>query len=63
MEAMSAGLPCVVSNIRGNVDLIKHGKGGFLCGANEVDEYKKEAVKKFDIGVVVEQMKRIYNEA
>lgn len=30
MEAMSAGLPCVVSKIRGNVDLIEHGKGGFL---------------------------------
>lgn len=31
MEAMSAGLPCVVSKIRGNVDLIKEGEGGFLC--------------------------------
>lgn len=31
MEAMAAGLPCVVSNIRGNVDLIDQGKGGFLC--------------------------------
>lgn len=30
MEAMCAGLPCVVSKIRGNVDLIKDGKGGFL---------------------------------
>ncbi|MDD6312205.1 MAG: glycosyltransferase family 4 protein [Firmicutes bacterium] len=31
MEAMSAGLPCVVSDIRGNNDLIDH-NGGFLCG-------------------------------
>jgi len=23
-------LPCIVSNIRGNVDLIENGKGGFL---------------------------------
>lgn len=30
MEAMSAGLPCIVSNIRGNVDLIEEGIGGFL---------------------------------
>ena len=30
MEAMLAGLPCVVSNIRGNVDLIDNDKGGFL---------------------------------
>ena len=26
MEAMSAGLPCIISNIRGNVDLIENGK-------------------------------------
>lgn len=30
MEAMLAGLPCVVSNIRGNVDLIDNNKGGRL---------------------------------
>lgn len=30
MEAMLAGLPCVVSNIRGNVDLIDNNKGGIL---------------------------------
>jgi len=34
MEAMAAGLPCIVSNIRGNTDLIEHGKGGAVC---EVD--------------------------
>lgn len=30
MEAMSSGLPCVVSKIRGNTDLIKNGINGFL---------------------------------
>lgn len=30
MEAMLAGLPCVVSDIRGNVDLIDNNKGGIL---------------------------------
>tara|TARA_R110001592_G_scaffold228395_4_gene484946 strand:+ start:3745 stop:4890 length:1146 start_codon:yes stop_codon:yes gene_type:complete len=30
MEAMSLGLPCVVSKIRGNTDLIKNNEGGFL---------------------------------
>lgn len=35
MEAMAAGLPCVASKIRGNVDLIEHEKGGFLCNADE----------------------------
>lgn len=30
MEAMAAGLPCIVSNIRGNKDLIDNIKGGYL---------------------------------
>ena len=31
MEAMACELPCIVSSIRGNVDLIEIGRGGFLC--------------------------------
>lgn len=31
MQAMAAGLPIVCSKIRGNVDLVKAEKGGFLC--------------------------------
>lgn len=31
MESMAFGLPCVVSNVRGNRDLIKDGVGGFVC--------------------------------
>lgn len=31
MEAMASGLPCVVSKIRGNTDLVTNKKGGFLC--------------------------------
>jgi glycosyltransferase involved in cell wall biosynthesis len=30
MEAMAAGLPVICSNIRGNVDLIQDGEGGYL---------------------------------
>lgn len=30
MEAMSFGLPCIVSNVRGNRDLIVDGKGGYI---------------------------------
>ena len=37
MEAMASGLPCIVSNIRGNVDLITDGKGGKLC--NSIESY------------------------
>ena len=36
MEAMSFGLPCVVSNVRGNRDLIVNGKGGFVCEPTDV---------------------------
>lgn len=31
MEAMTASLPCIVSSIRGNTDLVENGKNGFLC--------------------------------
>lgn len=37
MEAMGSGLPCIVSKIRGNVDLIEDGIGGFLLGPDDVE--------------------------
>ena len=40
MEGMATGLPCIASKIRGNVDLVKNGEGGFL---NNVKEYKEFA--------------------
>jgi len=42
MEAMSFGLPCVVSNVRGNRDLIVDGKGGYVA---EPTDSQKFAVK------------------
>lgn len=39
MEAMSAGLPCIVSRIRGNLDLIQEGVGGFLRAPNDSDGF------------------------
>ena len=48
MEAMASGLPCIVSHIRGNVDLITDGKGGFLCDVNNVDEYRSAIEKIID---------------
>lgn len=39
MEAMASGLPCVVSKIRGNVDLIEEGKGGFLCAPDDASGF------------------------
>lgn len=40
MEAMAAGLPIVASRIRGNVDLIKDNKGGYLFDPDNSDELK-----------------------
>lgn len=37
MEAMASGLPCVVSKIRGNTDLVDGDKGGFLCDPTDSD--------------------------
>lgn len=37
MEAMAAGMPVIVSKIRGNIDLIDDNKGGFLCNRFDTD--------------------------
>lgn len=39
MEAMAMGLPCVASAIRGNVDLIEDGVGGYLRKSCDVDGF------------------------
>jgi len=39
MEAMAAGMPVLCSNIRGNVELIKEGKGGYLFSPDDVDGF------------------------
>jgi len=39
MEALASGLPCVVSKIRGNVDLIEEGKGGYLVKPDDIDGF------------------------
>lgn len=39
MEAMAIGLPVVASKIRGNVDLVIDGEGGFLIEPNDSDGY------------------------
>lgn len=36
MEAMAVGLPIVCSRIRGNLDLIENGKGGYLYDCHDV---------------------------
>lgn len=44
MEAMASGMPCCVSRIRGNTDLIDE-KGGMLFDPHSVDECR-EAIRK-----------------
>lgn len=39
MEAMACGLPIIASNIRGNMDLIDAGKGGWLVNPTDVDGF------------------------
>ncbi len=38
MEAMAAGLPCIVSKIRGNIDLIQNNQGGYLVNPSSINE-------------------------
>lgn len=45
MEAMASGLPCVVSKIRGNSDLIENEIGGYLYDAKDAVGFS-EGVKK-----------------
>lgn len=45
MEAMATGLPVICSNIRGNVDLIEEGKGGFLHSPTDVVGFS-ESIKR-----------------
>ena len=40
-EAMACGLPVVASKIRGNIDLIDDGLGGFLCKPTDVKNMAK----------------------
>ncbi|MEH7085348.1 glycosyltransferase family 4 protein [Neobacillus drentensis] len=45
MEAMASGLPIVCSEIRGNVDLVKDQKGGYLLNPDDVNAFGKRIEK------------------
>lgn len=42
MEAMAAGLPCIVSEIRGNVDLIDENKGGYIISSRNIESISQK---------------------
>jgi glycosyltransferase involved in cell wall biosynthesis len=39
LEAMAAGLPCVVSEVDGNGEAVVHGETGFLCKARDLSQW------------------------
>lgn len=41
MEAMAVGLPVICSGIRGNIDLIEEGKGGYLLEPKNTEGFSK----------------------
>ncbi len=49
MEAMASGLPCIVSNIRGNIDLIKNNKGGYVVKPDSAHEFADKIKVLHDI--------------
>lgn len=44
MEAMSAGLPCIVSEIRGHIDLIENDCGGKIVPSNDATGFSKAII-------------------
>lgn len=60
MEAMACGLPIVASRIRGNIDLIDSGKGGYLVHPMNVDGFVKGIQKITENKERMKRMKR-YN--
>lgn len=45
MEAMASGLPCLCGRIRGNVDLVDEGNGGYLFSPGNANEIR-DAIQK-----------------
>lgn len=59
MEAMAAGLPCIVSDVRGNNDLIKDGEGGYLVNNQEITEITKKIQMAIRSEEKLEKFRRI----
>ena len=61
MEAMAAGLPVICSNIRGNVDLITNGKGGYLVDCNDDNGFAK-SIDKLVQNITLKENMSEYNK-
>ena len=42
IEAMTAGIPIIASDVRGNHDLIESGEDGYLYPVNDAERFRKE---------------------
>ena len=71
IEAMSSGLPCAVSNIRGNRDLIVEGENGYLVNPDDSKKYSecildclanKEKREKYKSSALVKSKRYDINE-
>lgn len=60
MEAMGCGLPIVASKIRGNIDLIDDGKGGYLIEPMDVDGFVRAITHIMEDKEKLKEMKQ-YN--
>jgi glycosyltransferase EpsD len=49
MEAMATGLPLVVTDCRGNRDLVRNGRNGYVVGINDVDGFADAVEKLYKI--------------
>ncbi len=62
MEAMAIGLPVIASKIRGNVDLVIDGEGGFLFEPNDSDGYSNALNKLVENPILRSKMSQINKE-
>lgn len=60
MEAMALNTPIICSNIRGNIDLIDNGNGGFLFNPSDSKGLEKSIIKIYENDSLRENFK-IYN--
>ena len=45
MEALASGLPCVVSKIRGNIDMVQDGENGYYIDPSNIDSFSTALIK------------------
>lgn len=57
MEAMASGLPCIVSKIRGNTDLIQNGVNGYLFNPSDIEDLKNKIMEIVNDNNLYKQMK------